>query len=483
MLKQGNQIKPQSLLKNWFRHKNVLALCKYFFNEELTPGQEEIVRTIAFAEHKRVVISCMTRYGKSWAVSMGILIWIAQNTNKKLGIIAPTIEKTTIIRNYIAFFVTRSPFFLGLLDLDKRGVDRIRKEVSKRRMTWKNGIEMRTLSAEGQGEQLMGFGFDILIVDESCDIDYEVYLAKITRMLGENPEAVYVEIGNPWHRDNHMWQHWINPTWLRIHIGYEEAVEEGRISQEFVEEQRSQLPERIFKILYEAEFPEESEDQLIKYAWIQAATKRIFIFNDAEPLIKRIGADIARGGNDSTVLTSGIKQLGHYMAQYIEEHHQEDTMQTTGRIIGLNDRLNADEAIIDTTGVGGGVTDRLNELKKEGKFKPKVLVYMGGQQPSTDKAKERFLNQKAEAYFHLRDLFEHGNISIPKHPKLIDQLSKMKWELTSANKIRIRDPGEKEGDTAEQKSPDFADSLCYFCWEGSKPAFASMMVSFGKDKK
>ena len=48
---------------------------------------------------------------------------------------------------------------MKLLDLDRSGKERkIRKEVSKRRMTWKNGVEMRTLSAEGQGEQLMGFG-------------------------------------------------------------------------------------------------------------------------------------------------------------------------------------------------------------------------------------------------------------------------------------------------------------------------------------
>ncbi len=44
----------------------------------------------------------------------------------------------------------------------------------------------------------------------------------------------------------------------------------------------------------------------------------------------------------------------------------------------------------------------------------------------------------------------------------------MKWDPTSSEKIIIYDPGEMEGDTSEKKSPDFSDSLCYMCWEGSK---------------
>jgi len=466
----------ENLLDLW-KKKDVWTLCKIFFDVELTKRQEEIVKVVTFGEHKRAVITCMTRYGKSWAVSLGILLWIMQNKNKKIVIIAPTNEKTTIIRNYIAFFVSKSPVFLALLDLNKKKYERIRSEVSRRRMTWKNGVEMRTLSAEGQGEQLMGFGADLLIVDESCDVDFEVYRSKISRMLGESPNAVYIEIGNPWHKDNHMWQHWIDINWHKIHIGFEEAIKEGRVSKEFIEEQKIQLTEREFQILYKAEFPEESEDQLIKYDWIDRATKTIPSADSS--FIKRLGIDVARSGNDSTVFTYGLKfKEGVYIVDKVVEHNQEDTMQTTARAFKLYEENLFDEICIDTNGLGAGVTDRLNELRRENKIKSRIIAFMSGQSPSTDRLKERFLNQKAEAYFHLRELFEKGKIFIPKNNKLINQLSKMKWELTSSGKIRILDPGQGKDDTAEAKSPDHSDSLCYFCWDGGEPPLCFGILSW-----
>lgn len=433
----------------------------------------------------------MTRYGKSYSVALGICLFILRNENKRIGIIAPTNEKTGIIRNYIADFVVKCPYLLDLLDINKKGIERIRKEVSRRRMTWRNGIEMRTLSAEGEGEQLMGFGFDKIIVDEECDIKFEVYRAKITRMLGDNPNSVYIAIGNPWHRDNQFWEHWTNPNWFKIHIGYETALKEGRITESFVQEQKEMLTDREFQILYKAEFPEESEDQLIKSVWIKNAQRDF-------PLevmgSRKLGVDVARTGMDSTVLTYGIRtDSGEHFVKGIEEHNQEDTMQTVSRILALNQKIDFDKIIIDTNGLGAGVTDRMKEAKREGRVRAEILGFMGGQSsvqefkrqnaPDKREIRNRFLNTKSEAYFKLRGLFEEGRITIPKHPKLIDQLHKMKWELTTNEKIRILDPGESEKDTAEQKSPDFADSLCYFCWEGTKPPLITGFINLGKETK
>ena len=51
----------------------------------------------------------------------------------------------------------------------------------------------------------------------------------------------------------------------------------------------------------------------------------------------------------------------------------------------------------------------------------------------------------------MRELFEKDLISIPSNPKLISQLSQMRYEFTTLSKIKIKDP--------EGKSPDYADSL------------------------
>jgi hypothetical protein len=452
-------------LRYLFRNRKVKGLCKFLFDINLTPKQEEIVRTIAFGEHKRVVIACMTRYGKSYSVSLGLLLWILGHQNKRLVIIAPTQEKTTIIRNYMANFIAKSPIFMALLDVDRKGKDWINKEVSRKRMTWKNGIEMRTLTAEGEGIALMGFGADLVVVDESCDIKYEVYRSKISRMLGDNPEdAGYIEIGNPLHRDNHMWQHWIDPDYYKIHIGWKVALEEGRTTEEFIKRQQKELTPQEFKILYEAEFPEETEDQLISWNWINKAIRKIPKDVSGE---KRISVDVARFGQDLTVITKGFKYESLYVVEHLEAHAKEDTMTTVGRVLKiLNNESNIKRICVDTDGLGGGVSDRLQELKNENLIEPEVVQFHGGKGIETsEEDKKRFLNQKSQAYFHLRKQFESGNIIILDNAKLKDQLSKMKWKLTSSNKIRILDPGEGDEDTSEKKSPDFADSLCYFTWD------------------
>ena len=453
-------------LSQLVKSRDVYRLTKLLFDVELTPMQIEIVRLIAYDEHPRVLIVCMTRYGKSFCTSIALLLWILMNKGKRLVIVAPTNDKTTIIRNHMANFISHSPLFTSLLDIDRTGFEKIRKEVSKKRMTWKNGVEMRTLTAEGEGAALMGFGGDKLVVDEECDIKFEVYRSKLFRMLGDNPDSTYVGIGNPWHRDNQMHQHWLSPDWLKIHIDYKIALREGRIAPDFVTEQENQITPREFQVLYKAEFPEESEDQLILLEWIKKAVRdkpKDILSSEGE---QRMSIDVARFGNDLTVFTKGKKFKSLYIVDEIEQHSKEDTMTTVGR---ARQMLNKDKEVkricVDTDGLGGGVSDRLQELKNEGEITPRIVQFHGGKGVIGEEEKKRFLNQKAQAYFHLRRQFEKGNIIIPNHPKLIDQLSKMKWMLSSSNKIKILDPGEAADDTSEKKSPDFADSLCYFTWD------------------
>lgn len=459
-MKSSNPL--DDLAEAWEKH-DVFFLCSHYWNVELTNNQCRIVRAVAFPRKKRVVVSCITRYGKSFCVSMGVLLWIYYHEKKKVSIVAPTNEKTAIIRNHIYNFILTSEDFAQIVDMDKKGIERIRKEVSRKRMTFKQAsVELRMLSAEGKGEQLMGFGADLVIADEECDIKYEVYRARITRMLGDNPDSVYVGIGNPWHRDNQMWQHWINPEWLKIHIGWEIALEEGRITQEFLDEQRAELTDIEFEVLYGANFPSTAPDALIEWAWIEKAYN-----NRPQPPEGKsvIGMDVAEMGLDLTVVFPGIINPSLYYAFDPESWGKTETMPTVGRTRPIIDKFNPVHIQVDATGIGSGVHSRLKEISDAKEIKCNVYAFKGGLTPAGLADSQRFANLKAQAYWYMRKLFEEGRISIPKHRVLIDQLSKMKWEFTSSHKIRIRDPGTKEGDTAEEKSPDFADALCYMCWE------------------
>lgn len=459
------------------KNRDVKGIVRYFFDEDLLPSQEKIVRAIAFKESRRIVISAYTRYGKSWSVSFGVLLYILFNKNKRIVLIAPRQDQTSILRNYIAEFMLRSEKFVDLLDIEATGADRIKREVSKRRITFKNGCDLKVLSAEGSADRLMGWGGDLIIIDESCLIDYEIYRQKIHRMLGDSPDSALVEIGNPWHRNGQMYKHWCDPNFMKLHIGWEVGVSEGRTSREFIREQEPpELTDYEFTVLYEAHFPEEAEDQLIRLKWIEAAEKREFELKDPN---KVNGIDVAEMGRDLTVITKGLTKSGNWILNKIHSWGKKDTMQTVGLII---QRVTKDEKEqIDAIGTGKGVYDRLKEIGYDA-VDIKVSRSVEGEENKT-----RFLNQKSEFYWRMREIFQNGDISIVKeliktrdYKILKDQLLAMRYEFTSGSKIKIIDPLTKKGTgTVKGKSPDFADSLMFMCGAySSRESFG--IVSAGK---
>ena len=177
------------LLVKAIKERDVKRIAKFLFNIDLTPKQQEIVRTIAYTEHSRVTISCVTQWGKTYCVAMGVLMYLAFRKNKRVLLISPIIEQTKIMRNYISNFILASPLLESMLDIQLTGIERLKAEVSKQRLTFKNGCTLTILSAEGEAFRLMGHGGDLIVVDESSLISDEVYRARIIRMLGAKQTA------------------------------------------------------------------------------------------------------------------------------------------------------------------------------------------------------------------------------------------------------------------------------------------------------
>ncbi len=437
----------KKIIKKILREKRVDVLAKYLFDVELPQGQQDIVKSIVFPDHNRVCISAMTRYGKSFGVSVGVCINIYLKNNKKHLLIAPTNDQAKVIRSEIAKLIVNSPQLQQLID--ERGGktgQRLRKEVSKKKITFKNGCEIRTLSAAGDAKRLMGFGGDVIIMDESVLIDEEVYNKRIFRMLGDNPGSKLIELSNPWHDKNHFGKHWKSERFHNIRIDYKQAIEEGRVTEEFIQEAKENNTKNEFKVLYEAEFPEDTEDTLIKWNWIEEAIDKKLDFDGKI----EYGLDVAREGNDLTVLKKILKGDEYVKELDTWSWQQQKTMQTVGKvrnIVGDSDLIKVDEI-----GVGGGVVDRMEELGMNVKG---VKVSQ-----SPDQEKHRFSNKKAQYYFDLRSLLEEGRISLTEHDTTINELDSIRTDFTSTGKLKIIDPN---------KSPDFSDALMLAIAEEREP--------------
>ncbi|MCL1977610.1 MAG: terminase family protein [Candidatus Bathyarchaeota archaeon] len=423
-----------------------------------TCGQQEIIGLVLKPECKRLIISCMTRYGKTRFVAIGLLTLIYntmvefQSKPKRILIIAPTREQTSILRGYISELIANNSKLAKLLDEPNRSSpQRLRTEMSKQRLTFKNGWELITLTAfAGENEadpapNLMGHGGDIIVIDEACLIRQTVYTSRISRMLGDDAaNSKLIIIMNPWNKLNFAYTAWQDPAFTKIKIDWRQALSEGRTTQAYLDEQKALLTPYEWTVLYESEFAEESKDTLIRHDWIERAIKRGQDHNSIQlsgtPRLVH-GLDVAEQGADKTIITDALTDGVCYQIVRQQWIRSRETMPCANEV---SQKIAKKDVIqVDSIGVGAGVHSRLVELGY------KAVSIRVSEAATADK--ERFLNQKSQRYWLLRGLFEQDKISIPNEPTLKSQLSQMRYEITSAGKIKIIDP--------QGKSPDYADSL------------------------
>ena len=249
----------------------------------------------------------------------------------------------------------------------------------------------------------------------------------------------------------------------------------------YIGNMREILTPILIKALLEGDWEAVGEpDNVYGYMAVQAAKKRRL-----DPgLPVEIGGDIARSGDDETViiLREGLKLSLFSKAQ------GHDTMRTCGeiwrccqdRIIPRwKDTLDLITIKIDADGVGGGVVDRLKEQKSEKqdiytdlvlkivpqtrreelrkagyRMKIKILEIHGAA-----KARDpvHFRNQRAEIHWGLRELL--ADLDIPDDRELATQLMAIKYKQNSAGQIEII-PKEKIKE-ALGRSPDYAEGIIY----------------------
>ncbi len=157
-------------------------------------------------------------------------------------------------------------------------------------------------------------------------------------------------------------------------------------------------------------------------------------------------ADIARFGNDKIVF---MKRDGLQVIDW-KMYSKLSTQETARRFNYFAE--GADRGIIDDTGVGGGVTDKLNDLRKAGqlKFKSVVPVNFG----AAPKDKKKYPDIISEMWFNMADLLP--TIGLPNHETLKLELVSRNFEYTPDERRKVESK-EKYKKRTGLSSPDFAD--------------------------
>ena len=219
----------------------------------------------------------------------------------------------------------------------------------------------------------------------------------------------------------------------------------------WVEEKRRRWGEKspLYISKVDGEFPEQSEDGLLSFKDLRAAVERSLPAEGDNEL----GVDVARFGGDATII---YHRMGP-VARKVGELRQRDLMQTVALVLRSIAKTGATRVKIDDAGMGGGVTDRLKELKMEGAFDAQVVAVNVGEKATTTEDAAKFMNLRAQLNWGLRELFHAGLIDIADDDDLLAQASSIRYKFTSANRILI----ESKEDMKKRglPSPDHWDAL------------------------
>jgi hypothetical protein len=191
------------------------------------------------------------------------------------------------------------------------------------------------------------------------------------------------------------------------------------------------------------QFPAVAEDLVFPPDLLSIGT-RTFI-NEAQP--QRLGVDIARSGTDMTVVYSF--RGGRLRKEW--EHQGYDLMRTVGAIRHALFNTGTQRVVVDATGMGAGVFDRLRELGID------AVPFYGG---ARARQPRRFANRRAEGAWELREMIRDGMVDLdPDDDQLLADLGLLAWEIDSSQRIVLesKDALRSRG----LSSPDHADAAIY----------------------
>lgn len=429
-----------TLLETW--RKDPVRFTIDLFGEKPDPIQAEVMRAVA--EHPQVAVKSGHGVGKTWLSARLALWYFITHPYSKVITTAPTMNQVkTILWPEIHAAVRKLPEAikpsLELLDttLYMRGPD------GSRLKEWY--IIGR---ASDKPENVQGFHapYIMLIVDEASGMPREVFEAF---QGAQTTNSKVLLVGNPTKAEGVFYDafHKHRDLWKTFTIS---CIDSPRVSREWIEARKREWGEDsvVYRVRVLGEFPDVVSDALIPLHWIEAAAARDLPIHPGDPGVKvRVGVDVARTGEDETVITVvGLKGDAAKVLEIVAAQGKPTTW-TAAKAAELADRYNAEIINVDDTGVGGGVTDI---LKARG-YRVGRIVF--GARPTSEEAKMTFANLKAQIYHELREWFDPerpGVIAIPDHSKLIRDLSGLKVDYTAVDKLKIVDP---------PKSPDYADSL------------------------
>lgn len=325
-------------------------------------------------------------------------------------------------------------------------------------------------------DALQGFhAEDVLyIIDEASGVDDNIFEPVLGAL--STPGARLLMCGNPTQLSGFFYDsHNKNrASYATFHIDGRNST---RVSQDFVQTIINMYGEDsdVFRVRVAGDFPLQEDDIFIPLSLVENSIMTEFSPRKNPDLI-HIGCDVARFGDDKTVIGYKIDEK----VTLYKKRQGQDTMKTADDIIVLGEELVQRYALdpendtpipvkVDDGGVGGGVVDRLRQVKRndpERFWWLEIYPVIFGQRIKHKYYHDSTTYMMSVVKKLLQPYDEKGRkkpveLILPDDNDLVAQLSGRKYGLTEASKIKIesKDAVKKRG----QPSPDEADCVLLLC--------------------
>lgn len=317
-------------------------------------------------------------------------------------------------------------------------------------------------------ENMQGFHEDnmLFVVDEASGVADPIMEAILGTLSGENNKLLLC--GNPTKTSGAFYDafHSSRAIYSCHTVNSEDSPRTNKQNIKLLEKKYGR-DSNVFRVRVLGEFPVQEDDVFIPLSLVEQA---IMLDPDEEVPSISIGVDVARYGDDETIIVS---KAG--MTCTIEGIRTgQSTMRTVGDIVITYNALlkrypdykGIVNVVIDDTGVGGGVTDRLAEVKAESKLYQMSItpINFASKPPVVDG--EYYSDMTTFLWGRVRNLLESRALCLPNDNELVAQLSVRKYSLNSKGLIKL----ESKDDMKERgiKSPDRADALSLACYSTEK---------------
>lgn len=419
-----------------------VAFVREVLKAEPDPWQETFLTWLA-EDERRISVASGHGVGKSTVVAWAMLWYLLTRYPVKVVVTAPTSKQLyDALFAELKHWIKMLPAALG--DLLEAKTDHVSLKADP------DGafISARTSRAE-QPEALQGVHSDhvMLIADEASGVPEAVFEAAAGSMSGHS--AVTVLLGNPTKSSGLFFDthHALKGSWKTMTVS---CLDSPRVSDAYIEEMKERYGEEsnAYRVRVLGLFPLKDDDTVLPVDLVAGAQMRDVV---CSPTAAEVwGLDVARFGDDASAL---CKRKGNVVPSNVRTWRGLDLMQLSGAVKAEYDgALQAgsrpDEILVDSIGLGAGVTDRLREMG---------LPARGVNVSESSAMKELYANLRAELWFDCLAWLQALDSKLPTDDHLFGELTAPKYKFMSNGRIQV----EKKEDMKKRglKSPNRADAL------------------------